>query len=299
MRVDTEHDRSVYYADNLRQGFDALAELYYTYWGEAFHLALFEPGETEDDFDRALARTHERYFTALRAGSAARVLDLCCGGGAFSAWLAARSPAEVVGVDLSAKQIGHGRERAKRDGLANLRFIRHDAMRITEIIEAPFDAAVCLDAACYLPDRQAALEGVARVLRPGGRVLFVDWCLGGRPTRLQRELILEPFYRAWAIPTLETVDGYRRAFDRAGFRLIELVDLSEWVGPNWERGYRVALAALAEPVRPLQLLSLVARFGPQAVRVAKEQFNVALLAKAAADSGLLRYTYLLGERLPA
>jgi len=71
------------------------------------------------------------------------------------------------------------------------------------------------------------------------------------------------------------------------------------VVPNWERGYQAALRALAEPVRLGQLLRLAANSATHpslAVQAAKDQFQVALLAKAAADSGLLRYVYVLGER---
>lgn len=289
-------ERREWYADNMQRGFDALADLYYAYWGESFHLALYEPGDDPADFEGALEKTHELYFNALNASSAGRVLDLCCGGGAFTSWVAARTPATVVGVDLSRRQLNHARQRLVRQPRPNLRFVQHDAMHVADLDEPPFDAAVCLDAACYLPDRAVALQGVASRLNPGARILVVDWCQGTVPTRLQQDLILEPFYRAWGIPTMESAEGYQRAFRDAGLRVLDLIDLSDRVGPNWERAYRLALTALAEPVRPLQLLRMVARYGPGAVQLAKEQFTVALLARAAADSGLLRYLYVLGER---
>jgi SAM-dependent methyltransferase len=162
-------------------------------------------------------------------------------------------------------------------------------------------AAICLDAACYLPDRQAALRGIAARLRPGGRLLLVDWCRTQRPAALQRELILEPLCRYWAIGDLATATGYSRWFAAAGLRIERLEDLSDRVVPNWERGYQAALRALAEPVRLGQLLRLAAaavRHGPVAVQAAKDQFQVALLARAAADSGLLRYVSILAERTP-
>lgn len=66
-----------------------------------------------------------------------------------------------------------------------------------------------------------------------------------------------------------------------------------------ERGYRAAVQALANPFvskRLLRVAASTARYGTRAVRVAKDQFNAALLAKAAADAGLLRYMYFLVER---
>jgi len=298
-KVASTQERRQHYRENLLLGFDALGELYYTYWGEFFHLALFEPGEDPAELTAAYQRTHERYLEAIGGATARRILDVACGGGALSAWLADHTSAEVVGVDLSSGQLRHARRWVADRRRPNLRFVQHDVMHLDELAEQPFDAALCLDAACYLPDRAAALRGIATRLRLGGRLLLVDWCRVERPTALQHELILEPLCRYWAIADLATVTGYRRAFAAAGLRVQRLDDLSDQVVPNWQRGYQAALRALSEPVRLAELLRLAAatvKHGTVAVQAAKDQFQVALLARAAADSGLLRYVSVLAER---
>jgi 2-polyprenyl-3-methyl-5-hydroxy-6-metoxy-1,4-benzoquinol methylase len=97
--------------------------------------------------------------------AARRILDVACGGGALSAWLADHTTAEVVGVDLSAGQLAHARRWLAGGRRPNLRFVQHDVMHLDDLVEpdfqAPFDAAICLDAACYLPDRRAALRQIA------------------------------------------------------------------------------------------------------------------------------------------
>ena len=298
-KVASAQERRQHYRENMLLGFDALGKLYYTYWGEFLHLALFEPGDDPADLTAAYQRTHERYLEAIGGAAARRILDVACGGGAFSAWLADRTDAEVVGIDLSGGQLAHARRWLAGGRRPNLRFVQHDVMHLGELAEPPFDAAICLDAACYLPDRRAALRGIAARLRPGGRLLLVDWCRAERPAALQRELILEPLCRYWAIADLATAAGYGRWFPAAGLGIHRLEDLSDRVVPNWERGYQAALRALAEPVRLGELLRLAAetaRHGAVAIRAAKDQFQVALLARAAADSGLLRYVSVLAER---
>ena len=263
------------------------------------HLAVFENGVDHADFDAAFARTHERYFKAIEGSNAGRILELACGGGAFSAWMAERTQGEVVGIDISPAQLKRAYRRLENGKHKNLHLIEHDVMKIGELNGEPFDAAVFLDAACYLPDKRAALQGIASRLRRGARLLLVDWCRPQEVTALQEELILEPFYRCWCIPEMETVGGYERAFAAAGFRLIELEDLSSRVAPNWERGYKAAVSALTNPFvskRLLRVAASTAKYGARAVRVAKDQFNAALLAKVAADAGLLRYSYFLVER---
>lgn len=207
---------------------------------------------------------------------------------------------EVVGVDISPVQLAHARKRTKGGQVPNLRFIEHDIMRLSELDEPPFDAAVLMDAACYLPDKRAALRGIASRLRTGGRFLLVDWCRSNRMTALQEEMILEPFYRYWCIPEMETVSSYRLAFKRAGFRLIDVEDLTPRVAPNWERGYWLAIRALSDGISAKQFLGALtkaAKHGSRAVQLAKEQFYAALFAKAGCDAGLLRYVYFLAEKL--
>jgi sterol 24-C-methyltransferase len=213
--------------------------------------------------------------------------------------MAARTRGEVVGVDISDVQLARARARLAATQLQNLRFVEHDIMCLDELDERPFDAAVCLDAACYLPDKRGALRSVATRLRPGARLLLVDWCRSEHATGLQKELILEPFYGAWAIPEMETASAYERAFGAAEFRLTAVEDLSPHVTANWERAYRAALRATGEPPTPMQLVAIAGsalRYGPAAVRLAKEQFHAALLAKAGADSGVIRYVSFLAER---
>lgn len=297
--METPRKRRTNYRENVETGFDTLGDLYYDYWGDYFHLAVFGPGDDPSDFAGAFERTHEQYFHAIGGSAAGHILDLACGGGALSLWIADRSNAQVLGVDLSRAQLARARRRLVGRHRANLSFIQHDLMALGELDVGPFDAAICLDAFCYVPDRAQALRAVASRLKRGARFLLVDWCRPERVRALQRELILEPFYRNWGIGDLETVGGYRRAFAAAGLRILQVEDLSERVAPNWERGYQAALRAVADPIAPRHLLSLaraVTTHGVGVVDVAKGQFLVALLAKAAADAGILRYVSILSER---
>ena len=286
------------YRATMQAGFDALAPLYYEFWGEYFHLALFEAESDPEDLTAAYDRTHERYFELLGGPAAERIIELACGGGAFSAWMADRTAGQVLGIDLSRGQLSHARKWLADGRRPNLRFEQRDIMEL-DTLDGEYDAAVCLDAACYLPDRSEALKAVARRLRPDGRLLMVDWCRAERTTSLQRELLLDPLCKLWSIGELETARGYRRKLEEARFEVIALEDLSDQVRPNWERGYQAALRALSEPLRVDRLLALASgavRHGPRIVRAAKEQFSVALLAKAAADAGVLRYVLVCGRR---
>src|SRR5438067_13462952 len=96
-KVATARQRRAHYRENMLTGFNALAELYYTYWGEFFHLAVFEPGDDPADVAAAYQQTHERYFEAIGGAAAERILDVACGGGALSAFLSDRTSGQLLG----------------------------------------------------------------------------------------------------------------------------------------------------------------------------------------------------------
>ncbi|HYE95328.1 MAG TPA: methyltransferase domain-containing protein [Rubricoccaceae bacterium] len=284
-------DFKAHYRERIPAMFSAVSDLYAEYWHDFFHFALFE--RDDEPWEAAFARTHGLYFDYLKVAQAERVLEMGCGRGGFSNLLADQTPGSVLGIDLSPAQLAH----ARRYERANLRFQQHDIMEVDTLGET-FDAVVCLDAACYLPDKRLAVEKVGRLLRPGGRFLLVDWCKPDDLGSIPEELVLHPFMRYWAVPSLETPEGYRRHFQRAGLDVLRVDDLNAQARPNWNFGYERALDGVKE-LSERSMLDLIwtgMKLGQEGVRLIKEQFHAALYIKAGFDGGFLRYTLVLGEK---
>ena len=98
------------------------------------------------------------------------VLDLACGTGYFSAWLARRG-ARVVGVDLSADQLRSARRCQAAYGPA-FPLLQADAER-TPLRARCFDLVVSEHGAAAWCDPERWVAEAARVLRPGGRLVFL------------------------------------------------------------------------------------------------------------------------------
>lgn len=111
-------------------------------------------------------------LAAVRPGE--KALDVCCGTGDVALALA-KQGATVTGVDFSAKMLDKARLRGK--GQAGLRYVEADALTLPFPAKS-FDLATIAYGLRNLPNFDAGLNELVRVVRPGGRLLILDF---GKP----------------------------------------------------------------------------------------------------------------------
>jgi SAM-dependent methyltransferase len=106
------------------------------------------------------------------AADARRVLDVGCGPGVIAAELARRFPqTEIVGLDISDARLAEAQRHF--DGRPNASTRQSDATNLPFPDES-FDLVYSRFLLEYLPGRQQAVDEMARVCRPGGRVMLHD-----------------------------------------------------------------------------------------------------------------------------
>ena len=113
-----------------------------------------------------LAERVQRLLAPIRGDE--RALDSGCGAGAL-AFALAPLVAEVVGVDLSMELIAAGRERAP----ANVTLEEGDATALPYAY-GEFDVSGCLRVLHHSARPERIVSELARVTRPGGKILIVD-----------------------------------------------------------------------------------------------------------------------------
>jgi SAM-dependent methyltransferase len=101
------------------------------------------------------------------------VLDYGCGPGYLTRYLIDNGALSVTGIDVSEGEIEQARARAEREGLRPLtRFLVADA-HATEFPDDSFDLIVG-DSILHHLDMRVALAEIRRILRPGGRAVFME-----------------------------------------------------------------------------------------------------------------------------
>ncbi len=134
------------------------------------------------------------------------VLDAGCGTGENALYLASRGH-KVTGIDFLAEPIDRARQKAAERGLTAT-FLVMDALALKDLPEV-FDSAI--DSGLFHvfsdADRQRYVEGLATVLKPGGRLFllcFSDQEPGTQgPRRVSRREIEEAFGTGWSVESIE------------------------------------------------------------------------------------------------
>ncbi len=181
----------------------------------------------------------------------ARALEVGCGAAWCSRWLRQQGVTRVVGVDVAFRQLQHSLRIDDAEGF-HVPVAQADVSRLP-FADASFDLVFsAFGGFPFVPDAGAAVAESARVLRPGGRLVFsvshpIRWCFPDEPgTRglvadhpyFDRQAYVEQDSRGRAsyVEHHHTVGDWVRAVAGAGLRLCDLVE-PEWPADNdrvWE-----------------------------------------------------------------
>jgi SAM-dependent methyltransferase len=183
-----------------------------------------------------------------------RVLEVGCGAAQCSRWLA-KQRADVVGFDLSARQLAHARRIDEASSRTPLRLVQADATALP-FADGSFDLACsAFGAVPFVADSAAVMREVARVVRPGGRWVFAvphpfRWCLPDDPTEgglWVRDSYFDrrPYVEQDESGVATYVEHHRTLGDRvreltaAGLMLRDLVEpeYPEELGDRWGGGW--------------------------------------------------------------
>jgi SAM-dependent methyltransferase len=221
----------------------------------------------------------------LGLGPESRALDVACGSGGPSLALVERTGCHLTGLDSEAEGIAHAVSQASARGLADrARFSVLDCGGRLPFVDGSFDAVLCVDAVCHLPDRPATLAEWARLVRGGGRLLFTDPAvLTGAMARSELDA------RASAGPFLVVPHGLNeKALESAGLTLLRSED------------HTAAMAEIASLWHTTRLRHAAALEREEGAEwFAQRQRFLSMTAQLASTRRLSRFLYLAEKRAGA
>jgi tocopherol O-methyltransferase len=214
----------------IRTHYDRLAFFYRTFWGEHIHHGYWEADESPEE---AQVRLVERLADRAAVPRGAQVLDVGCGFGGSSLWLARHRNCQVTGITISPVQARRAARQARAAGLADrARFVVHDANHL-DIPPGSFDVVWVIECSEHLSDKARFIDGCARVLRPGGRMALCAW-LDAATGRAEDARLVAEVCRGMLCPSLATAADYTVWMREAGFIDITAEDITRRVERTWD-----------------------------------------------------------------
>jgi cyclopropane fatty-acyl-phospholipid synthase-like methyltransferase len=196
----------------------------------AIHRAIWAPGVTNKAaaFNYLNQLVAEAIIPCLKPDTEqTAVLDLGCGVGGTSTWLARALGVHVTGVTISPEQQQLASKRALALGLEQqCRFLRGDFANMPGL--AAVDVAFAIESFVHADSAESFFEMAEQHIRPGGRLIICDDFLAPDINHPGASYWIGRFKRGWHLNNLTTPTQVISAAQQAGFRLARTEDLSAY-----------------------------------------------------------------------
>jgi cyclopropane fatty-acyl-phospholipid synthase-like methyltransferase len=223
------------------------------------------------------ADEQDKFLGWLNLSAGKTLLEVACGSGGPMLRIAERTGCSVFGVDVHKQAITTASSLAAQRGLTGrAHFQIADATAQLPFPDASFDAIVCIDAINHLPNRPRVIADWARMLKPGGRLLFTDPITVTGPLTADEIAVRSSIGFFLFVPR-----GYdETVISQSGLRLLACEDVTANMAEIAERR-RAARAAREAALREIE--------GDQTYEGQQEFFAVA--ARIAREGRLSRFAY--------
>ncbi|KAF4455822.1 hypothetical protein F53441_1903 [Fusarium austroafricanum] len=246
--------------DRIKLHYDLASDYYLSLWGEHIHHGYWPTPESEATQTKEEAQVDliQLLLDASKVPPNSSVLDVGCGIGGTSRYLASKHGSSVTGITISTKQVeiadrlaksaiedvslpssevsdGHGFTKL---GEGKVKFLELDAEKMGEYFsdqQGTFDAVWISEALSHFPNKALFFENVMKVLRPGGKLVLADWFKAEDLDDTTFTNDIKPIEDGMLLPPLCTQQDYVDLAKQAGLKVFsEPKDISQQVRKTWD-----------------------------------------------------------------
>ncbi|KAK2068311.1 hypothetical protein P8C59_002954 [Phyllachora maydis] len=252
--------------DRIKLHYDLASDYYLRLWGEHIHHGYWPTEEAKASETKEVAQVNliKLLLDMAQPPAAARVLDVGCGIGGTSRYLAAQLGCTVTGITISGKQVdlatrltraeaakqqGQGQGQGHEKGVADaegffrlakgkVKFLELDAETMADAFAAAagqFDVVWISEALSHFPNKALFFQNAHRVLGDGGKLVLADWFRADGLADNEVESDIKPIEDGMLLPPLCTQPQYVGLAEEAGLRVFAgPKDISKDVSKTWD-----------------------------------------------------------------
>ncbi|KAF5588238.1 tocopherol O-methyltransferase [Fusarium pseudocircinatum] len=244
--------------DRIKLHYDLASDYYLSLWGEHIHHGYWPTPESEatQTKEEAQANLIQLLLEISKIPSNSSVLDVGCGIGGTSRYLASKHGSSVTGITISSKQVEIANRLTKAGiedtsssdvlddygfaklGEGKVKFLELDAEKMGDLFsgqQGSFDAVWISEALSHFPNKALFFENVMKVLKPGGKLVLADWFKDEDVDETTFINDIKPIEDGMLLPPLCTQQGYVNLAKNAGLTVLsEPKDISQQVRKTWD-----------------------------------------------------------------
>lgn len=238
----------------IAEFYDESSGIWENIWGDHMHHGFYDPDSTVSVSDHRAAQIrmieNSLTFASLSTDDPSKwpksVVDVGCGIGGSSRYLAKKFGASCVGITLSPVQAERANALAVAQGLAD-----KVSFQVADALEQPFpdgqfDLVWSMESGEHMPNKPKFVGELARVAAPGGTIIIVTWChrdLAPNEESLQQweKDLLKKICDSFYLPEWCSTADYVKLLETMSLQDIKSADWSPFVAPFWPAVIRSAL----------------------------------------------------------
>ncbi|MGD0909301.1 MAG: methyltransferase domain-containing protein [Candidatus Acidiferrales bacterium] len=259
--------------------YDFVSPHFHALWGAHLHHGYWIRGDETKELAQIQLVERLAQVAGIRPGS--RILDVGCGTGASSIYLAKHYKAEVTGITISPIQVDMARKAAAAERVnATFRLMDAEAMEFENL----FDIVWSIESISHYQDIGNFFGSAARLLQPGGKVAVIDWFEKANLNPSDRKKHILPIEKGMLVE-LRTMQQYETWMRSSGLDIVQSKIMNENCAKSWDLGLGI--------IKEKALWRLAAENGAMLVDFLKT-FRA---MKAGFESGNFVYGLIVAERM--
>jgi tocopherol O-methyltransferase len=214
--------------EKVRDHYDRMSPYYHSLWGEHIHHGYWIRGDESKETAQVQLIEYLAQAAGIRPG--AKILDVGCGFGASSIYLARNYGAEATGITISRVQVDMANKTAAEAGV-NAKFLFMDAEAMT--FEESFDVVWSVESISHYQDIPKFFVSAARLLKPGGTLAITDFFKKKSLTPREHKKFLHEIEHGMMVE-LQSMEDYQGHLAGAGLEVVQSEVLNKNCAKTWD-----------------------------------------------------------------